>query len=197
VPKYKQVYVTDRKQWRAWLKEHHASETEVWLIYCKKHTGKPRVPYDDAVEEALCYGWIDSTVRRLDDERYMQKFTPRKPGSVWSKLNKERTLRMIKAKRMTRAGRVRVENAKKSGAWDRADDPARASSAALANTVPPELKRALAANKAAARNFGNLAPSYRKQYIGWFLSAKREETRKKRIKVIVERAAKNKKPAMV
>ena len=197
MPKHKPVYVTDRKQWRAWLKTHHASEREVWLIYYKKHTGKPRIPYDNAVEEALCYGWIDSTVKRLDDERYMQKFTPRNPRSVWSKLNKERALKMIKAKRMTRAGLERIEDARKSGAWDRADQPAEALPAYHTDRVPPELKRALAANKAAARNFDSLAPSYRKQYIGWLLSAKREETRKKRIEVIVKRAAQNKKPGMV
>jgi len=195
-PKLEPVYVTDRKQWRAWLREHHASETEVWLIYYKKHTGKPRVPYDDAVEEALCYGWIDSTVRRLDDERYMQKFTPRNPRSVWSKLNKERALKMIKARRMTRAGRVRIEDAKKSGAWDRADEPAQASPAARTDAVPPELKRALAANKAAARNFDNLAPSYRRQCIDWFLNAKREETRRKRLKEIISLLSKNKKMGM-
>ncbi|MFC1799825.1 YdeI family protein [Candidatus Eisenbacteria bacterium] len=197
MPKYKQVYVTDRKQWRAWLKTHHASEREVWLIYYKKHTGKPRIPYDDAVEEALCYGWIDSTVRRLDDERYMQKFTPRNPRSVWSKLNKERALKMIEAKRMTRAGLERIEDARKSGAWDRAYETPRASGTTSPIEVPPELKKALAANKVAARNFENLAPSYRKQYIGWLLNAKREETRKKRTRVIVERAAQNKKPGMV
>ena len=190
MPKDKQIYVTDRKQWQAWLKKHHASEQEIWLIYYKKHTGKPRIPYDYAVEEALCYGWIDSTVKRLDDERYMQKFTPRKPGSVWSKLNKERAGKMIKAKRMTCAGLARIEDAKKSGAWDRADRPERTT------RVPPELKKALAANKAAARNFENLAPSYRRQYTGWFLSAKREETRKKRLKEIVSLLSRNKKMGM-
>ena len=189
--------MTNRRQWRAWLRKHHASEVCVWLIYYKKHTGKPRIPYDDAVEEALCYGWIDSTVRRLDDERYMQKFTPRKPRSVWSKLNRERALKMIKAKRMTRAGLLRIEDAKKSGAWEHAYGRGAASDPTRPVRVPPELKKALTANKVAARNFANLAPSYRRQYIGWLSIAKREETRRKRIKVIVERAAQNKKPGMV
>jgi uncharacterized protein YdeI (YjbR/CyaY-like superfamily) len=197
MPDPKTLYITDRKQWRAWLHKHHASEKEIWLIYYKKHTGRPRIPYADAVEEALCYGWIDSTVKRLDDERYIQKFTPRKPSSVWSKLNKERALRMIKAGRMRRAGMLRIEDARKSGAWVRADQPRQESPASRTDRVPPELKRALNANEAAARNFDNLAPSYRRQYIGWLLSAKREDTRRKRIEIIVGRAAGNKKPGML
>ncbi|MGD8628808.1 MAG: YdeI/OmpD-associated family protein [bacterium] len=188
--------MTDRKQWRAWLRKYHASEKQVWLIYYKRHTARPRIPYEDAVEEALCYGWIDSTVRRLDHERYMQKFTPRKPRSVWSKLNKERALKMIKAKRMTRAGLERVEDAKESGAWDRANGRTPASGATALIEVPPELKKALAANKAAARNFENLAPSYRRQYIGWFLSARREETRRRRLREIVSLLSRNEKLGM-
>jgi len=133
----------------------------VWLVYYKKHTGKLRIPYDDAVEEALCYGWIDTTIKRLDDERYMQRFTPRKPRSVWSKLNKER-----------------------------------AGNPEPTTCVPPELKKALAANKAAARNFDNLAPSYRRQYIGWFSSARPQETRGKRLKEIVSLLSRNKKMGM-
>lgn len=187
----KQLYVSDRKQWRAWLRKHHASEKEVWLIYYKRHTGKPRIPYDDAVEEALCFGWIDTNVKRLDDERYMQKYTPRRPGSRWSKLNKERAGKMIEAGKMTRAGLERIEDARRSGAWDREERRRRT----LA--VPPELERALEADKTAARNFKNFAPSYRRDYIGWLLSAKREETRKKRIMEIVKRAAENKKPGML
>jgi uncharacterized protein YdeI (YjbR/CyaY-like superfamily) len=188
--KVKSLYVTDRRQWRAWLKSHHASEREIWLIYYKKHTGKPRIPYDDAVEEALCYGWIDTTVKRMDDERYMQKFTPRKPRSVWSKHNKERAEKMIKGKRMTRAGLVRIEDAKRSGAWERAEKPEQPT------RVPPELKKALSANKTAARNFHNLAPSYRRDYIGWLLSARREETRRKRLREIVRLVSQNKKLGM-
>jgi len=193
MPNDRRIYVSDRRQWRAWLEKHHASEKEVWLIYYKRHTGKPRIPYDDAVEEALCYGWIDSTVKRLDDEKYMQRFTPRNPRSPWSKLNKERAGKMIKAKRMTRAGLARIEDAKESGAWDRADRP---KSNTRTTRVPPELKKALAANKAAAANFNSLAPSYRRQYIGWFLSARREETRRKRLKEIVSLLSRNEKLGM-
>ena len=85
----KELYVTNREDWRAWLEQNHATEKEVWLLYYKKHTGKPTIPYDDAVEEALCFGWIDSTVKRIDDEKYTQKFTPRNDRSVWSESNKK------------------------------------------------------------------------------------------------------------
>jgi len=86
----KTLYVTTRDEWRSWLEKNHKSEKEIWLIYYKKHTGKPRIPYDDAVEEALCFGWIDSIIKRIDEKKYAQKFSPRKQNSVWSDLNKKR-----------------------------------------------------------------------------------------------------------
>src|ERR1044072_1059586 len=100
----KTLYIADRRAWRAWLEENHARETEVWLVYYKKHTGRPRIPYDDAVEEALCFGWIDSTVRRLDEERFLQKFTPRKLKSNWCESNVKRARRLIAEGLMTKAG---------------------------------------------------------------------------------------------
>ena len=118
--KLKQLHVTDREEWRTWLEKNHDVEQEIWLIYYKKHTGKPRIPYDDAVEEAICYGWIDSTVKRLDDEKYMQKYTPRKAKSIWSELNKTRAGKMIKAGRMTETGLERIREAKRSGEWKKA-----------------------------------------------------------------------------
>ena len=98
------IYMRSRAAWRNWLQKNHKARTEVWLVYYKKHTGKPTVTYDDAVEEALCFGWIDSTVRTIDDERYMQKFTPRRPGSVWSETNIKRARRMIDQGLMTESG---------------------------------------------------------------------------------------------
>lgn len=186
----RQLYLKDRDAWRAWLEKHHGTEKEIWLIYYKKHTGKARIPYDDAVEEALCFGWIDSTVKRLDDERYMQKYTPRKGKSMWSKLNKQRALNMIREGRMTEAGLAKIKEAKRNGEWARAhseDHPA---------PMPPELKKALAANKRAGENFKNLAPSYRKQFIGWLASAKRDETRLKRVREIIRLVSQNKKLGM-
>ena len=186
----KKLYVKNREDWRSWLQNNHAAEKEVWLIYYKKHTGKPRIPYDDAVEEALCFGWIDSIVKRIDDEKYTQKYTHRKDKSIWSELNKKRAEKMIKQGRMTEAGLIKSQKAKENGEWykttSKIDRPA----------IPPDLKNALAANKDADRNFNNFAPSYQKQFIGWIASAKKKETREKRIKETIKLAEQNKKPGM-
>jgi len=186
-----QLYVKSREEWREWLKKNYNKRNEIWLIYYKKHTGKPRIPYDDAVEEALCYGWIDSTVKRIDEEIFIQKFTPRNKNSVWSKLNKQRVEKMIKAGRMRKAGLERVDDAKKNGEWD----AAYATKDAV--EMPQELERALNKNKKAKENFDNFAPSYRRNYIGWVSSAKRQETIDRRIKEVVKRAEKNIKPGMM
>jgi uncharacterized protein YdeI (YjbR/CyaY-like superfamily) len=183
----KRLHVVDRDQWRAWLERNHKVVKGVWLVSYKKHTRKPTIPYNDAVEEALCFGWIDSIIKRLDDEKYMQRYTPRKKKSVWSELNKRRVRKMIRQGRMTEAGLAAIREAKKNGQWTRRPK------AADAEAIPPELSKALAANKKAGQNFDKLAPSYRRQYIGWFLSAKRDETRKKRLKEIVRLLSQNKK----
>jgi uncharacterized protein YdeI (YjbR/CyaY-like superfamily) len=104
----KTLYVTNRKTWRAWLAKNHARKKEIWLIYYKKHSGRPRIPYDDAVEEALCYGWIDSILKRVDDDRTAQRFSPRRPKSFLSETNKERARRLIKTKKMTRVGLEKI-----------------------------------------------------------------------------------------
>lgn len=190
VRKAKELYVTNRDDWRRWLKENHASAKEVWLIYYKKHTSKPTIPYDDAVEEALCYGWIDSIIRRIDDERYARKFTPRNEGSRWSELNKKRAKKMIKQGRMTEAGLVKIKAAKRNGQWSkiasRIDLP----------KLPVELLKALAQNKKAKKYFEQLAPSYRKHYIFWIASAKRDDTRQRRIKEAVSLLERNEKLGM-
>src|SRR5919198_457561 len=105
----KTLYVTSREEWRAWLTKHYESETEVWLIFYKKHTGRPRISYDHAVEEALCFGWIDSIVKRMDDEAFAQKFTPRRDSSRWSALNKRRVRTLMREGRMTEAGLAKVD----------------------------------------------------------------------------------------
>jgi len=168
------IYISNRKEWRKWLKENHNTVREVWLIYYKKHTGKPRIQYDDAVEEALCFGWIDSTVKRIDDERYCQKFTPRNLKSNWSEHNKKRVAEMIKQGKMTNYGMEKVKAAKKNGEWYKT------AQAAKEFIMPSELTRLLSANKNEEIFFSELSPSHKKQYIGWVASAKRVETRKKR-----------------
>jgi uncharacterized protein YdeI (YjbR/CyaY-like superfamily) len=181
----------NREAWRAWLAENHARETELWLVYYKKHTGKPSVAQPDAVEEALCYGWIDSIVRTIDDERYMQKYTPRKDKSNWSALNKKRVAKLIRQGKMTPAGQAKIDAAKKNGSWSRLDAVEQRAE------MPPELEKALGRNKKARAFFEELAPSHKKQYIWWIASAKRDETRKKRVRETVKRLAAGRKPGMM
>jgi uncharacterized protein YdeI (YjbR/CyaY-like superfamily) len=177
----------DRAAWRAWLAEHHATSTGVWLIYYKKGSGKPSISYDDAVEEALCFGWIDSLVHALDAERYMQVYTPRKPKSVWSKLNKARVQKMIEQGLMTPAGLAKIEAAQRNGSWDSLD--------AIENLEPPaDLLEALAANPPAAANFAGFSASARKLIARWVDSAKRPATRQARIETVVQSARENRKP---
>ena len=168
------LYISNRKDWRKWLKENHSIVREVWLIYYKKHTSKPRIPYDDAVEEALCFGWIDSTVKRIDDEKYCQKFTPRNDKSNWSEHNKKRVAEMINQGKMTNYGMEKVKAAKKNGEWYKT------AQAVKEFEMPSELTRLLSANKKEEIFFSELSPTHKKQYIGWVASAKRVETRKKR-----------------
>ncbi len=192
VKKSKSLYVTNRHDWRAWLKRNHLTQKEAWLIYYKKHTGKPRIPYDDAVEEAICFGWIDSTVRKLDDQKYAQKFTPRNEKSNWSEHNKRRAKKMIEQGKMTQVGLVKFKQAGKQKNKETESKPA-----SKRLVIPPELKEALSANKKALDNFNNFAPGYRRLYIAWILDAKRKETRDRRIRQVVERSAENKKPGMM
>ncbi len=134
---YAHVHPLTREEWRAWLEAHHASEPGVWLVSFKTVTGKPRVSWDDAVDEAICFGWIDSVQRTIDDERLMQLITPRKPGSPWSAVNKRRIERLQAEGRLAPAGITRIEAAKRDGSWTAAD-------AVEALTVPPDLAAALA-----------------------------------------------------
>jgi uncharacterized protein YdeI (YjbR/CyaY-like superfamily) len=177
-------YAKDRREWRTWLEEHHATAPGVWLIYYKKESGKPRVPYADAVEEALCFGWVDSRPNKLDDERFMQLFSPRKPGSPWSRLNKRRVEKLIEQGDMTAAWLAKVVAAKKDGSWSRLD-------AVEKLTIPKDLKTALAADVVARTNFMAFSNSSKKNILWWIESAKRPETRQKRIAETVALAARN------
>jgi len=168
------LHVTTREAWRAWLARHHATAREVWLVYAKRHTGEQRVEYDAAVEEALCFGWIDGLVRTVDDGYYAQRYTPRRPGSKWSSLNRARYARLLRAGQLTAAG---LAKAPPSGPAETREPAHTADRSAL----PPEFRRALRAHPDAWRNFSELAPSYRRLYVGWIVAAKREETRARRI----------------
>jgi uncharacterized protein YdeI (YjbR/CyaY-like superfamily) len=171
----KQLYVADREQWRNWLSKNHATKAGIWLIFYKKEISKPTIEYEAAVEEALCFGWIDSIIKKIDGEKYARKFTPRSDKSNWSALNKRRVNKMIKEGRMTEVGLAKIEIAKKTGLWEKNGRPQ------ISLDIPPEFAKALARNKKAKESFDKLAPTYRKHYIGWIAVAKRPETKKRRI----------------
>jgi uncharacterized protein YdeI (YjbR/CyaY-like superfamily) len=159
------------EQWRKWLAAHHDSESEVWLIFHKRHTGRPSITYQDALDEALCFGWVDSLVKRLDDSRYARKFTPRKPDSRWSTVNRKRYAELKANGRLTPAGLSRAPT-------DRGYDAPRPS----VSKLPKYIEDALRKRPKAWRFFESLAPSYRRLYIGWIDSAKQEETKMRRLR---------------
>ncbi len=183
----KRLHVTTRDQWRAWLAEHHDRKNEVWLVYAKRHTGRPRIPYEHAVEEALCFGWIDSIVRRIDDSTYAQKFTPRRQDSDWSELNRDRFEALVRQGKMTEAGLAKAPPRRTATARNEA----RAKRFAPL-VVPPYIEFGLKKNRRAWQNFENLAPSYVRMYVRWIDSAKREETKQRRLKEAVARLRENK-----
>lgn len=170
---------SSRRAWRAWLEKHHDSSAGIWLVYAKKHTGIRSLTYNDAVEEALCFGWIDSLIHPIDDARYKQIFTPRKAKSVWSALNRKRVERLISDGLMTAAGMKMIDAAKESGRWT-----AWAQSEAL--TIPPELKKALNANKDAKKHWPTYTDSQRKMFLYMVNGAKRPETRARRVARVID-----------
>ncbi|WP_210521267.1 YdeI/OmpD-associated family protein [Hymenobacter terricola] len=182
---YSQAQPASRAEWRQWLADHHASAPGVWLVYFKKASGQPSVAYAEAVEEALCFGWIDSHPRKLDADRSQLMFTPRKPRSGWSKVNKERLLRLEAAGQLMPAGRLAIARAKQNGTWESLD-------AAEAGHIPDDLATALAADAAAQANFAAFSPSARKMILTWVLGARQPETRARRVAETVRLAALNK-----
>jgi uncharacterized protein YdeI (YjbR/CyaY-like superfamily) len=178
----KTLEVPSRRQWRTWLEKHHASQAEVWLIFHKVQTGKKCISYSDALDEALCFGWVDSLVKRLDENRYARKFTPRKPDSRWSTVNRRRYAELKAQGLLAPAGLERAPT-------DRDGDAPRPSVTAL----PPYLQKELKANPRAGEFFQKLAPSCKRAYIGWVDSAKREETKQKRLAEMIGLLAAGKK----
>jgi uncharacterized protein YdeI (YjbR/CyaY-like superfamily) len=176
----------NRDNWRAWLAENNATAPELWLVLYKKNSGKPTVTYDEAVEEALCFGWIDGIIKAIDGQKYATRFSPRRSGSVWSESNKRRVARMIAQGRMTEIGLAKVIEAKSNGEWDKA------SAREDVTKIPLELKRALQADKIAREKFEHLAPSHKRQYIYWIGEAKRDVTRQKRIQETIKMLKANK-----
>lgn len=179
------VHPLTREEWRDWLEANHTRNGGVWMISYKKATGKPRVEYDDAVEEALCFGWVDSKGNKLDDERTMLWFAPRKAGSGWSAPNKERVERMIAAGLMAPAGLAKIDAAKQDGSWSALDE-------VEALIVPPDLQEALAGYPNASSYFAAFPRSAKRGILEWIASAKTAATRAKRIAETARLAEENK-----
>jgi uncharacterized protein YdeI (YjbR/CyaY-like superfamily) len=190
------LLVEGRDEWRAWLEKHHDTEREVWLVFFKPHVGRTGVLYEDAVDEALCVGWVDSLVRRIDDETYARKFTPRKETSHWSVLNRKRVAKLVREGRMTPAGMAKITFPLPGTEGRAVDKLASHSDARHEEELAPKMERALRANSPAWRNFRKLAPSYRRTYVGWVMSAKREETRERRFRELLGVLARGEKLGM-
>jgi len=183
----KALLFKNRNEWRSWLEKNHMISNEVWLIHYKKSSSKKNLNHFDAVKEAICFGWIDIKLKKIDEERFILRYSPRKPRSVWSKINKKNAEKMISLRKMMPAGYDKIEEATKQGFWDTAYTNL------VKERLPSDLKKALIMNKTAWNNFQHFANSYRNMYIGWVKNAKTEKTRKRRISEVVKRSFNNKK----
>ncbi|MDH3431443.1 MAG: YdeI/OmpD-associated family protein [Gammaproteobacteria bacterium] len=185
---YPKLEFRSRQEIRDWLEKNYSKGTSFWLVTYKKHVPKRHVPYNDVVEELLCYGWVDTRTRRLDEDRMMLLVAPRKVGSTWSASNKERVARLTKQGLMTKAGQEKVIAARQDGSWAYLDD--------IENlVVPDDLAQALGTNKRARDNFEAFNASARKVILLWIKTAKRSETRARRVRETVRLATKNVKAA--
>jgi uncharacterized protein YdeI (YjbR/CyaY-like superfamily) len=190
----KTLYVHRVEHWRAWLRRNHKKAGEIWLIYYKKDSGRPRLSYNDAVDEALCFGWIDSTAKTLDRHRYCQRFSPRRKGSPCSELNKHRAIRLIQEKRMTQAGLSALEGTLGPGA--------KVHEGSIRHTgvwkVPADIRRALRKGPAAWRNFQRFPLTYKRIRVEWINSARyRPEAFRSRLRHFVKMTAANKRYGMI
>ena len=176
-------------EWRKWLRRNHAKSQGEW-VYMYKKVAKTGLRYPEALDEALCFGWIDGQIHAVDRERFRQRWTPRRKGSVWSQVNKTRVKRLIAEGRTAKAGLAAVGDAKKTGKWQAAYTNRRVES------VPADLRKALQADREAWRKFKGFARTYRNMYTGWVADAKRAETRQRRIEAVVRRAREGRKPGM-
>lgn len=182
--RYEQVEITSREQWRRWLGDHHHRSPGVWVVTYKKAPDAPHVPYDDIAEEAIAHGWVDSQPRKLDDRRSQLLVTPRKPKSSWSRVNKQRVKRLEKAGLMTDAGRAAIAAAKENGAWSALDD--------VENLVEPaDLRAALDDDPDARRHWDAFPRSTKRGILEWISTAKKPETRNKRVTETAKLAADN------
>jgi uncharacterized protein YdeI (YjbR/CyaY-like superfamily) len=187
MPPDKSLFFKDRDAWRGWLKSNHEVSDGVWLYHFKKASGRTGLTHEEGIEEALCFGWIDSKLVKVDEEKYALRYTPRKPGSVWSKINKEKAEALIMQGKMTEAGFLKIAEAKEAGLWQKAYTNIDK------DEIPKDLESALKKSAVAWKNFNRFANSYRNMYIGWVVSAKISATRKSRIDLVVLQALEKKK----
>jgi uncharacterized protein YdeI (YjbR/CyaY-like superfamily) len=176
-------HAPDRAAWREWLAEFGTTQNEVWLVYYKAGSGKTSISYQESLEEALCFGWIDSLIQKIDEEKYARKFNPRRKGSKWSELNKHLVAKLVREGRMTEAGLAKVEFSLTEAPSARPKRPAL--------PLPDWLKAGLMKSPRAWENFQKLAPSHQRNYIGWISDARKEETRQRRIQEAIRRLEKN------
>jgi uncharacterized protein YdeI (YjbR/CyaY-like superfamily) len=174
-------------EWRKWLQNNHDKATEAWLVIYKKRSSQTGLRYEEALEEALCFGWIDGKMKSIDKDTFILRYSPRNARSIWSQQNREKTEQLIASGKMTQAGLARVEEAKMNGTWEKAYTQKKK------DEIPADLEAAQSQNQIALVNFNNFANSYRNMYILWVSSAKTKETRKKRISEVVERSESNNK----
>lgn len=167
--------------WRAWLKENHESARVAWLVFRKKGRGKVPFDYPMALDEALCFGWVDSLLKRIDDDEYMRKFTPRKPGSTWSEVNKKKVAVLMGQGRMAPAGIKAIELAKKNGMWDKG-----VAQPEVNSSLPGALLMAFQSNHRARDHYFSLREAHQKQYNIWINMAKRAETIQKRVSEAIQ-----------
>lgn len=171
------LYVTRREEWRAWLERHYKSEKEIWLVFYKKHTGQPRISYNEAVEEALCFGWIDSTARRIDEERYAQRFSVRRPKSTYSQANKERLRELVRQGKVVDDVLATLGDVLEEDAFE----------------IPPDILDAIQDNEAAWKNFQGFSPGYIRIRIAFIDGARnRPDEFEKRLKYFIQMTEKNK-----
>ena len=177
-------YAKDQQSWRKWLEENHQTEKSVWLIIYHKGSKTPSVYYDEAVDEALCFGWIDSKPNKRDQESFFQFFSKRNPKSNWSRKNKQKIERLLKAGKIHQSGLEMIEQAKKTGTWNALDD--------VENLIiPDDLQKIFDQNPIAFQNYQKFPPSTKRGILEWILNAKKPETRQKRIQETVSKAAQN------
>ena len=171
---------SSRSDWRKWLEQNHDREQEVWLVYLKAGGGKANIDYESSVEEALCFGWIDSIIQKIDEEKYARKFNPRRIDSKWSETNKRRVIKVIREGRMTEAGMAKVT-------FDvNAVDPGKPKAKRTPVQIPATMEKALKSRPGLWEAFQNVSPSYRRNYILWLSDAKKPETFERRFQILME-----------